>query len=258
MRKKVILSCLTFLLIYSNGAFSLNLDRLSETDIKKVKNLMRKLSPFITQRRSAGTLSTLTFKELYAPLNKSEKDFLLQFQKLDAKQLDVKIPYRGIAYGKEKLAKIKGQKIKDRGKPMTLPMQFLPEEVFKSFKTMMDAMMRDIGKVLYVESGYRSSAYQLYLFVYYLKNHDYSIRETVKFVALPGYSEHGSPTPRNQAVDFINRDGINGDGNPKAFEDLDEYKWLTKNAHKYGFVLSYPKDAGKNITYEPWHWRYEK
>jgi D-alanyl-D-alanine carboxypeptidase len=95
----------------------------------------------------------------------------------------------------------------------------------------------------------------LYLFVFYLSNHAYSIRETVKYVALPGYSEHGCP--RRQALDFINEEGINGDGCPEQFEALAENAWLLKNAHKFNFVLSYPKDAKEGITYEPWHWRIE-
>jgi len=134
-----------------------------------------------------------------------------------------------------------------------LPPQFLPRDVNERYTKMMEAMQKDIGKRLYLESGYRSSAYQLYLFIDSLKNHNYSIRETAKYVALPGYSEHGCP--RRQALDFINEDGVNGDGNPQEFEDLPEYAWLTKNAGKFGFILSYPKDANEGITYEPWHWR---
>ena len=94
-----------------------------------------------------------------------------------------------------------------------------------------------------------------YLFVFYLSNHDYSIRETVKFVALPGYSEHGAP--KCQAIDFINAEGINGEENAADFENLEENKWLLANARRFGFVLSYPKNAPSGITYEPWHWHYE-
>ena len=121
---------------------------------------------------------------------------------------------------------------------------------------MMDAMQKDLGKHLYVESGYRSSAYQLYLFVGSLKNHNYSIRETAKFVALPGHSEHGCP--RQQAIDFVNEDGIDGQNNPKFFEVLPEYAWLTKNAQNFNFALSYPKDSNDGIAFEPWHWHYNK
>ncbi len=85
----------------------------------------------------------------------------------------------------------------------------------------------------------------------------YSIRETVKYVALPGFSEHGAPS--HQALDFINPDGINGEDNPAEFEALPEYAWLVKNAKRFGFTLSYPKAAaGTGITYEPWHWRWEE
>jgi D-alanyl-D-alanine carboxypeptidase len=159
--------------------------------------------------------------------------------------------------GKEELVLIKDQQVKDRekGGMMTIPPQFLPKNVYQRYEDMMAAMKKDLGKRLYVESGYRSSAYQLYLVVFYLSNHDYSIRETVKFVALPGYSEHGSP--EHQAIDFINEDGL-GEETAVQFEAQPEFTWLTKNAGKFGFVLSYPKGGKDGITYEPWHWRYER
>ena len=42
------------------------------------------------------------------------------------------------------------------------------------------------------------------------------------------------------------------------FEKTDEFKWLQKNAYKYGFILRYPKSK-EDITgydYESWHYRY--
>lgn len=239
----------------SPAAASLNTDRLEEEDIRRVQGLLDKLVTVVGPRQQKGTLATVTFEDLEAPLNKQEKKFLKKFRKLNTKKLHVAIPYRGMASGREKLVMIKGQKLKGGGEKKELPPQYLPFEVYASYMAMMEDMRRDIGKRLYVESGYRSSAYQLYLFLYYLKNHDYSIRETVKFVALPGYSEHGSP--KRQAIDFINEDGINGEYNPKEFEDLPEYLWLLKNAHRFGFVLSYPRSPGGGITFEPWHWRFE-
>ncbi|MCB9772415.1 MAG: M15 family metallopeptidase [Candidatus Omnitrophica bacterium] len=242
---------------------SLNVDRLSDDHIAGVKNLIKKLEPFILKRDKTKDLAKLTFDELYSPLNEQEQAFLKSFQNIDAKKLGVKIPYRGIATGKEDLVLIVGQKVKvrDHKKEGTkrdqreLAPQFLPRDVFTKYTAMMEAMQKDIGKKLLVESGYRSSAYQLYLFVYYLQNHKYSIRETVKFVALPGYSEHGAPA--FQAIDFINVDGFNGEDNTSEFDTLPEFAWLQKNAQKFGFVLSYPKDAPVGITYEPWHWRCE-
>jgi len=46
--------------------------------------------------------------------------------------------------------------------------------------------------------------------------------------------------------------------NPKeAMKFLEEYKWLCRDAHKYGFVLSYPRNNSVGMSFEPWHWRYE-
>ncbi len=43
-----------------------------------------------------------------------------------------------------------------------------------------------------------------------------------------------------------------------GFASTDEYKWLTQNAFKYGFVLRYPNDKTDitGMIYQPWHWRY--
>ena len=120
---------------------------------------------------------------------------------------------------------------------------------------MMAAMQTALGKRLFVESGYRSPAYQLYLFLFYLPKHGDSITETNKFVALPGYSEHGNP--HRQAIDFINEEGINGEDHPEEFEALPEYHWLQQHAGKYGFILSYPRDNTSHTSFEPWHWHYE-
>ncbi len=120
---------------------------------------------------------------------------------------------------------------------------------------MMEVMESDLGKRLLVESGYRSPAYQLYLFMFYMPKHGYSIRETNRFVALPGYSEHGNP--QKQAIDFINAEGVNGEDHPELFEALPEYDWLQKRAQWFGFHLSYPRDNEQHTAFEPWHWRFE-
>lgn len=244
------------ILLFSPQSFAqLDTDRLTSDDITRVQNLLTKLEPLIKEREAAESLATLTFDELYAPLNEDERTFLEAFQNLNGPELGVSIPFRGIATGKEDLMVIKNQQIQVNGKPFTIPPQYLPPDAYQSYLKMMDAMEEDLGKRLSIESGYRSSAYQLYLFVYYLKNHDYSIKETVGWVALPGYSEHGAPA--FQAIDFISEDGISGEEYPEDFEDLDEYRWLLENAGRFGFVLSYPRGAS-GITFEPWHWRHER
>ena len=41
-------------------------------------------------------------------------------------------------------------------------------------------------------------------------------------------------------------------------ENLSETNWVNNNAHKYGFILRYPKDKEQitGYNYEPWHLRY--
>ncbi|MFH1799506.1 MAG: M15 family metallopeptidase [Candidatus Omnitrophota bacterium] len=233
----------------------LNVEKLTPEHIVKVQTLVAKLEPFIMEKDRKGGLPSLTFKKLESPLNSGEKRFLRLFRDLKPGEAGVKIPFRGFSQGEKDLVRMDGQKIRVKGEENDIPPQFLSRPVYNALQFMMSDMESETGKRLYVESGYRSSAHQLYLFVYYLANHDYSARETAKWVTLPGYSEHGDP--QHLAVDFINSEGINGEKNAAEFEALPEYQWLLKNAGRFGFVLSYPKNAGVGITYEPWHWRYD-
>jgi len=67
-------------------------------------------------------------------------------------------------------------------------------------------------------------------------------------VADPGLSEHQLGT----TVDLV---GKTGPLLTTSFANTEQYRWLVKNAHKYGFTLSYPKD-NPYYQYEPWHWRF--
>ncbi len=70
-----------------------------------------------------------------------------------------------------------------------------------------------------------------------------------QFSADQGYSEHQLGT----AVDFMTT-GIGG-SLTTAFDKTKAYEWLTNNAYRYGFTLSYPK-GNSYYVYEPWHWRF--
>jgi len=235
----------------------LNLERLPGQDIQKVKVILEKLKPLIEKRKGDATLATLSFEEIYSPLLDDEKVFLRKFQTLDPVEADINTKWQGLAGGDAELIRVENQPIKKEGQVEYLAPQYVPPDVYESFLAMMEAMQQDIGKRLWIESAYRSSAYQLYLFIYYLKNHDYSILETAEWNALPGYSEHGNP--KNQALDLMNEEGINGEENPEDFENLPEYAWLQEHAHDYHFYLSYPRgDESVGIAFEPWHWHYEK
>lgn len=68
------------------------------------------------------------------------------------------------------------------------------------------------------------------------------------FSADQGYSEHQLGT----TVDIATP---NNPSLTQSFANTDAYAWLTKNAHKYGFILSYPP-GNQFYIYEPWHWRF--
>lgn len=228
--------------------------KLSDKDRTMVERVLVKLNPLITERKSKGDIAALTFEELYAPLDGEERTFLRRFQGVDTSQLNISIPYRGTPSKAPELVVIRGQVIKTaKNESREIPPQFLPKDVYDAYLLLSENMKKDIGRTVYIESGYRSAAYQLHLFLFYLKNHNYSIRETARSVAWPGYSEHG--WPGNQAVDFVNEQGIDGQDKPETFEALEEYQWLLCHAEQYGFELSYPRDS--KMAFEPWHWRYK-
>jgi len=69
-----------------------------------------------------------------------------------------------------------------------------------------------------------------------------------QFSADQGYSEHQLGT----TIDFTTSEiGSSYSG----FEKTAAYSWLSDNAYKYGFILSYPKD-NSYYQFEPWHWRF--
>lgn len=123
--------------------------------------------------------------------------------------------------------------------PEKLHAQVMPffEEMVK------DALDDDIK--LYVKSAFRSFDEQKVLKNAYTVSYGTGANA---FSADQGYSEHQLGT----TIDFTTT-GINGglDG----FEKTPAYTWLQKNAYRYGFVLSYPKN-NKYYIFEPWHWRF--
>jgi hypothetical protein len=171
-----------------------------------------------------------------------------------------KLGFKGPFYSREKprrLVRIESVKFSETRET---GIQYLPEHVYSDYLRMMEKMHKDIGRKLFVDSGYRSPGRQAYLFFYYLvKSSEYSLYENAKWIAMPGYSEHGHPV--NTAIDFCNNEGINGfSGNQTAedFVKLPEYTWLLKNAADFNFYMSYPEGNTLGVAFEPWHWHWEK
>jgi hypothetical protein len=206
-----------------------------------------------------ATRALVDYDDLLGTLNFLEKSWAEKILAINPQELGFKGPF----FSKEKATNLVAAPpvtLSVNGKTTSTGIQYCPEHSYKDFLAMMAAMEQELGKRLYIDSAYRSPGRQAYLFFHYLvKNHHYSLRETAKWVALPGYSEHGNP--RNNAIDFINGDGINGENEGQTaadFAKLPEYHWLRENAAKFNFFLTYPPDNQWGVTYEPWHWHWEK
>lgn len=126
---------------------------------------------------------------------------------------------------------------------------YLRKEAAEKLEEMFAAARED-GIELFAVSGYRSYQRQAQLFDIEVDKVGREAAELV--VAYPGNSEHQS----GLAMDISGRSV--GFTLVEEFADTPEGQWLAENAHKYGFILRYPKGK-ENITgykYEPWHFRY--
>lgn len=130
--------------------------------------------------------------------------------------------------------------------------EVLLEKTTASFLKLLlyDANKIDENVVVVPNSGHRTLEYQVKVMDYYIKLE--GEEKAKRRVAKPGTSEHHT----GLAIDLIFF--YNG----KLLKDLHQasktFNFIYKNAHKYGFILRYPKGK-ENITrypYEPWHFRY--
>lgn len=113
-----------------------------------------------------------------------------------------------------------------------------------------DAAYDEAGLTLYGISAYRSYARQYTIYATNLIV--YGTAHTNRYSAAPGRSEHQT----GLAIDISC--ASEGFGLEDTFADTPEGIWVAQNAHRFGFILRYPKDK-EHITgysYEPWHIRY--
>ena len=134
---------------------------------------------------------------------------------------------------------------------------FIDQRVYPALTAMLEAARAE-GLSPMVRSAYRTHETQQALYdnkVERLINQGYSSedapREAARWVAYPGTSEHEA----GLALDIVSesyRDLV------EAQADTPEQQWLMANAHRFGFILRYPKEKQDitGIGYEPWHYRY--
>jgi D-alanyl-D-alanine carboxypeptidase len=133
----------------------------------------------------------------------------------------------------------------DIGPNLVGRMQSLTRTAAENWQAMVVAAAAD-GMTLMIVSGFRSVHYQARLI---RKKIDagQEIAAILKVNAAPGYSEHHS----GRAVDIATPGS-----RPltEEFEATEAFQWLTDNAGRFGFSLSYPRDNPWGFIYEPWHW----
>ena len=122
----------------------------------------------------------------------------------------------------------------------------ISNEAYSSFKRLVRDAKKE-GLTIIANSTYRS--YEDQEIVYHQKIDQLGQEGADLIATKPGFSEHQTAL----AVD-VSTPGYT----TTTFETSEEYAWLQENAHKYGFILRYPKGK-KHITgieYESWHYRY--
>lgn len=133
--------------------------------------------------------------------------------------------------------------------------------VHKEIKASLENMINDAkneGIELIICSAYRDYEKQARLVDNSIKrymNEGYDYKEayfkTRNYLAVVGRSEHHT----GLAVDLV---GISYQALDEGQANTPENKWLNENAHKYGFIVRYPKEKGEltGILHESWHFRY--
>lgn len=172
----------------------------------------------------AGTVGTLD------KLSKTDRELLKKYSK---------IYFLNENYVPEKLATIT---------PAFLYNPKTPFQIHASVWPYLERMIQKAsssGVSLEINSAYRSFGTQASLKSNYKVVYGAGAN---KFSADQGYSEHQLGTTVDITTQGVAPTSLN-------FAKSPAYGWLMDNAHKYGFILSYPKN-NTYYQYEPWHWRF--
>jgi D-alanyl-D-alanine carboxypeptidase len=231
-----------------------------EQFVKDNANSLTALSEASTTIAALASKLSLTAEEL----DDLESDYKKEKKKNDNFEDQIK-DIAGTVGDLDKLSKTDKELLQKYSKVYFLNEHFIPEKIVtidkkytyneavsKSIHAKVEPYLNDMiddaledGVKIWVVSAYRSFREQASLKGAYTQTYGSGANT---FSADQGYSEHQLGT----TVDFTT-EGIGGGLN--GFEGTPAFAWLQKNAHKYGFTLSYPK-GNTYYVYEPWHWRF--
>jgi D-alanyl-D-alanine carboxypeptidase len=123
--------------------------------------------------------------------------------------------------------------------------QRLTPSAARAWSRMREAAARD-GVELRSVSTFRSVEVQLAILRGKLARGQ-TIDRILHVSAAPGFSEHHS----GRAIDITTPGYAPLE---EEFERSPAFAWLSTNAQRYRFILSYPRGNPHGFAYEPWHW----
>ena len=214
---------------------------------RKEEQLVREiLETWNRKKANAPRKRLISTKTLFSLLKKDEQALVEKILTINPTPLGWKGEWHGILGAPHNLVRVETHVDVGGG------CHYLPKKAHHAFLAMNKAFHDELRTWLYLESGYRSSAYQIMLFLEQLEKNAFNMKKTARRVALPGWSEHGAP--HIQALDFTTKRAL--EGKKEDFAKTPHYAWLLENARDFGLHLSYPKNNKLGVMFEPWHWRY--
>jgi D-alanyl-D-alanine carboxypeptidase len=118
-----------------------------------------------------------------------------------------------------------------------------------AWRVLRDSALAD-GVTLQIASAFRSLDRQVEI-VRGKLDRGLSIESVLAVSAPPGYSEHHT----GRAVDVITLDSPPLQA---GFEQTDAFRWLTENAARFHYEMSFPRGNPYGYDYEPWHWCFRR
>jgi LAS superfamily LD-carboxypeptidase LdcB len=200
---------------------------------------------------------TVTLDRLRTLLSAAQRAVVDQIIDLDPRDYGVSAPYAGdLEPVPADLVKVSGQRYSEHGEQKVIREKCVPRHVFDAYVRMNDAFMTEHrNRKLLIQSGYRSPAYQVVVFINWLINgYAGDIAKTIRHASPPRYSQHTIAS--KAAIDFKSIDGSPSSGHPEDFKDTVEYAWLRQHGGEFSFYESWPEGNEYGMRAEPWHWQY--
>lgn len=207
-----------------------------EAELTQTKQDNVKLSEMLKAEQQKNDFFAKQIKEIggtvsiLEKLSKTDKELLQKYSK---------VYFLNEHYIPSQLSQIDEKYLLDKSQDKYIHTKVLPF----LYKMLDDAA--SAGNPMKIISAYRSFGTQSDLKTGYLMVFGSGAN---RFSADQGYSEHQLGTTIDLTTPELGTSFT-------QFENTKAYQWLLRNAHQYGFILSYPK-GNRFYQFEPWHWRF--